>query len=215
MNLPVPDGAGHAHGLAVGKHLGVTAQRGQASLEPILNDLVWRALKPAVQALAGGILSGYSSSILKGQPVKYNPSNGQIIPVSSTENFSGAFAGVEWTDTTGRRRVSNYWPASTSGTNIIAYFYQDQQIVYEIQTDGTLAQTAIGSQFDITNPYAGSTTTGLSAATMSNSGTTSGNNTLRVIDIAPYPDNNWGDNYVIVRVQISQQQFTANVAAIA
>jgi hypothetical protein len=36
-----------------------------------------------------------------------------------------------------------------------------------------------------------------------------------VIDIAPYPDNNWGDPYVIVRVQISQQQFTANAAAIA
>jgi len=88
--------------------------------------------------------------------------------------------------------------------------------VYEIQSDATLAQTAIGSQFDISSPYAGSTTTGLSAATLSaSSGTTSGNNTLRVIDIAPYPDNNWGDAYVIVRVQISQQQFTANVAAIS
>ena len=52
------------------------------------------------QALAGGIASGYSTAILKGQPVKYYASNGQIIPVSSTEAFSGAFAGVEWTDTT-------------------------------------------------------------------------------------------------------------------
>ena len=85
------------------------------------------------QALANGITSGYSSNILKGQPVSYSANNGVIQPVTSTEAFSGAFDGVEWTDTTGRRRVSNYWPASTSATSIIAYFYNDQQIVYEIQ----------------------------------------------------------------------------------
>ena len=163
--------------------------------------------------LTNGITSGYAYNLLKGQPVEL--SGGVIIRSAGTDSIQGAFDGVEWTDTTGRSRVSNYWPASTTGTDIVAYFYQDQQIVYEIQSDGTLAQTAIGSQFDITSPYAGSTTTGLSACTMSNSGTTSGSNTLRVINLAPYPDNNWGDAYVIVRVQISQQQFTANVAAIA
>ena len=163
--------------------------------------------------LTNGITSGYAYNLLKGQPVEL--AGGVIIRSDGTDSIQGAFDGVEWTDTTGRRRVSNYWPAGTTGTDIVAYFYQDQQIVYEIQSDGTLAQTSIGSQFDITNPYAGSTTTGLSACTMSSSGTTSGNNTLRVINLAPYPDNNWGDAYVIVRVQISQQQFTANVAAIA
>jgi hypothetical protein len=165
-------------------------------------------------ALANGITSGYAQNLLKGQAVYL--SGGVIVRSDGTDSIQGAFDGVEWTDTTGRRRVSNYWPASTSGTSIVAYFYQDQQIVYEIQSDATLAQTSIGSQFDISSPYAGSTTTGLSACTLSaSSGTTSGNNLLRVIDIAPYPDNNWGDAYVIVRVQISQQQFTANVAAIS
>ena len=164
-------------------------------------------------ALTNGITSGYAQNLLKGQAVEL--SGGVLIRSDGTDTIQGAFAGVEFTDTTGRRRVSNYWPSGTTGTDIIAYYYSDQQIVYEIQTNGTLAQTAIGSQFDIASPYAGSTTTGLSAAMMSNSGTTSGNNLLRVIDIAPYPDNNWGDAYVIVRVQISQQQYTANVAAIA
>ena len=164
-------------------------------------------------ALTNGITSGYAYNLLKGQPVYL--AGGVIVRSDGTDSIQGAFDGVEWTDTTGRRRVSNYWPASTAGTDIVAYFYQDQQIVYEIQTDGTVAQSAIGSQFDITSPYAGSATTGLSACTMSSSGTTSGNNLLRLIDIAPYPGNAWGDAYVIVRVQISQQQFTANVAAIA
>ena len=163
------------------------------------------------QALANGIASGYSSNILKGQPVEYYANNGVIQPVTSTEAFSGAFDGVEWTDTTGRRRVSNYWPASTTGTSIVAYFYNDQQIVYEIQADGSMAQTTIGNEYNFTNLTAGSTTTGLSQCTLgAATAVGSGNNgQLRVVDLAPYPDNAWGDAYTIVRVQISKPQFIA------
>ena len=65
------------------------------------------------QALAGGIASAYGSDILKGQPVKYNPSAGTIVIATVGAVYSGAFAGVEWTDTTGRRRISNYWPTTS------------------------------------------------------------------------------------------------------
>jgi len=84
------------------------------------------------QALANGIVSAYATDILKGQPVKY-VTGGTIEPVTSTEAFVGAFDGVEWTDTTGRRRVSNYWPASTAYQtgSCVAYFYNDPNIVYE------------------------------------------------------------------------------------
>ncbi len=167
------------------------------------------------QALTNGIPSGYATNILKGQPVSYSANSGQIIPVATTEAFSGSFQGVEFTDTTGRRRVSNYWPASTTGTNIIAYFYNDQQIVYEIQADGAVAQTAIGNEANFTNLTAGSTTTGLSQCTMSASlvgSSTQGQ--MRIVDIAPYVDNNWGDAYTVVRVQISKPQFVAVVTAI-
>ena len=159
------------------------------------------------RAYVDGIVSAYGSDILKGQPVKLVTA-GNIEPAASGDPFLGAFDGVEWTDTTGRRRISNYWPASTAGSNIVAYFYQDPNIVYEIQSDGTLAQTAIGDEADITNPYDGSTTTGLSQCTISTSLAGSGaSKVLRIIDIAPYPDNAWGDNYVIVRVQINKYQY--------
>lgn len=166
------------------------------------------------QALANGITSGYGTDILKGQPVKYT-TGGVINPVSGTEAFVGAFAGVEWTDTTGRRRVSNYWPASTSGTSIVAYFYNDPLIVYEIQADGAVAQTAIGDNANFSNLTAGSTTTGLSQCTMSASLTgTSTYGQLRIVDLAPYADNAWGDAYTIVRVQIANHQFVATLNAI-
>jgi hypothetical protein len=171
------------------------------------------------QALANGITSGYGTSILKGQAVQYSPNAGVILPVLDTTTnsglVSGAFAGVEFTDTTGRRRVSNYWPASTTGTEIVAYFYNDQQIVYEIQTDGTIAQTSIGNEANLSNFTAGSTTTGLSQMTLSASLAGSGSAAqFRIVDLAPYPDNNWGDAYVIVRVQVSKPQFVATANAI-
>jgi hypothetical protein len=171
------------------------------------------------QALAGGIASTYGSDILKGQPVKYN--NGVINIASAGDAFVGAFDGVEWTDTTGRRRVSNYWPASTAYQtgSCIAYFYQDPQIVYEIQADGSIAQTAIGDQANLSNTTAGSNVTGLSQCTLSS--TLAGADAqaqMRIVDLAPYPGNAWGDSYTIVRATVAKHQFAeiytaANTAA--
>jgi hypothetical protein len=172
------------------------------------------------QALAGGIPSGYSSNILKGQPVKYVASSGTIAPVTSTEAFSGAFAGVEWTDTTGRRRVSNYWPANTAyiAGSCVAYFYNDSNIVYEIQADASVAQTAIGNEANFTsaNLANGSTTTGLSQATLSASLVGNGvQGQMRIVDIAPYVDNAWGDAYTIVRAVVANSQMFGAFTAFA
>ena len=169
------------------------------------------------QALANGITSTYGSDILKGQPVKYDSSNGTVVPAAAGDAFVGAFDGVEWTDTTGRRRVSNYWPASTAYQtgSCIAYFYNDPNIVYEIQADGSLAQTSVGDMADLSNTTAGSTVTGLSQCTLSTTLVGAGNSAQMLIrDLAPYPDNAWGDSYTIVRVTINESQFNASVNAI-
>ena len=174
------------------------------------------------QALAGGITSGYATQILKGQPVAYSASAGVIVPVTANSTnaaWSGAFAGVQWTDTTGRARVSNYWPANTAYTagTCTAYFYNDNNIVYEIQADASMAQTTIGNEYLFTNVTNGSSTTGLSQATLGAS-TAVGNNTqgqMRVVDLAPYVDNAWGDSYTIVRVVNSNSQFFGAFTAIA
>ena len=169
------------------------------------------------QALTNGIASAYGSDILKGQPVKYNPSNGNIVIATVGAIWSGAFAGVEFTDTTGRRRVSNYWPPGTTGTNIIAYFYNDNNIVYEIQTDATITQASLGNEYNFSNIAAGSNTTGLSACTLGVSTAVGNGNPgdMRVVDIAGYSDNAWGDAYVIVRVVNSRSQYFGTFNAIA
>jgi len=167
-------------------------------------------------ALTDGIVSGYASNILKGQPVKMATS-GTLQAAAAGDSFLGAFAGFEWTDTTGRRRVSNYFPANTAYTtgSAIAYFYQDPNIVYDIQADGSLAQTSIGDQADFSNITAGSSTTGLSQATMSTTlaGATA-TAQLKIINLTPGVDNAWGDAYTVVQVQVNKSQFNASVAAI-
>jgi hypothetical protein len=174
------------------------------------------------QALAGGIVSGYASNIFKGQPVQYGTTAnsgtlGTIIVAGATGAFVGAFSGVEFTDTTGRARVSNYWPASTAYTagTCTAYFYNDQNIVYEIQSDATMAQTSIGGEYNFSNITAGSTTTGLSQCTISSSLAGSGAvGDMRIIGLTPAVDNAFGDAYTVVQVQVSRSQYVATINAI-
>lgn len=167
-------------------------------------------------ALANGIVSGYGFNILKGQPVKLDTS-GVIQAAAADEAFLGAFAGFEFTDVTGRRRVSNFFPANTTYVtgSAIAYFYQDPNIVYDIQADGSLAQTTLGAQANFSNVTAGSTTTGLSRATMSSTVVAAGSSAqLKIIGLTPDIDNDWGDAFTVVQVQVNESQFNASVNAI-
>jgi len=167
----------------------------------------------ALRPTAYSILTGYASNILQSQPVKIG-TNGTIQAAAIGDRFIGTFQGVEFTDSDGRRRVSNKWTASTAATEIVAYVTLDPSIVYEIQANGSIAVTDIGKQADYTAISAGSTTTGLSALMLDTATLTdSGNAQLRIIGLSPAPDNDFGDSYTIVQVQISEHQNVADRAA--
>lgn len=167
-------------------------------------------------ALPNGIASGYSTGILKGQPVALN-TNGNIVAATAGSAFQGAFAGHEYTDLSGRRQISNQWIANLAyqAGSEVTYYYSDPNIVYDIQADGSVAQSAIGDQANFTNIAAGSTTTGLSQCTISSSLVGAGNvGDLRIIGLTPAVDNAWGDAYTVVQVQVSRSQYVATVNAI-
>lgn len=167
-----------------------------------------------VRPTAMTIATGYSTGILQYQPVKIVPSStgeGTIAAAAVGDRFIGVFQGVEYTDTDGRRRVSNKWTASTAGTDIVAYVTVDPSIVYEIQSNAALAVSDIGKQYDFT-AASGSTVTGLSTQ-MLDVASAAANASLRLLNLSPGPDNVWGDTYVIAQVQISEHQNVADVAA--
>lgn len=166
-----------------------------------------------VRPTAYTIATGYASNILQSQPVKIG-TDGTIQAAAIGDRFIGTFQGVEFTDSDGRRRVANKWTASAAGTEIVAYVTLDPTIVYEIQANGSIAVTDIGKQADYTAITAGSTVTGLSALMLDTATLTdTGNAQMRIIDLAPAPDNAFGDNYTIVQVQISEHQNVADRAA--
>ena len=168
-----------------------------------------------VRPTAYSILTGYAANILQNQPVKIITSStgeGTIAAAAIGDRFIGTFQGVEFTDSDGRRRVSNKWTASLAATEIVAYVTLDPTIVYEIQSNAALAVTDIGKQYDFTTIGTGSTVVGISQM-MLDVASAAANASFRLIGITPGPDNNWGDTYVIAQVQISEHQNVADVAA--
>ena len=170
-----------------------------------------------------GIASGYATGILKFQPVALNAS-GQIVAATVGADIIGVFAGVKYVDASGIPHVYNQWIAGTTyvnsgntitqGYGIEVAIWDDVNIVYDVQADGSVAQ-AIGGQVNLSNITAGSTTTGLSAATASASSlTTSAQKQLRIVELSPVLGNLWGDAYTVLRVQIAQHEYIANKVAV-
>lgn len=171
---------------------------------------------PVSTSVLGTILSTYATSIFLYAPVKIG-ADGTLQLAAAGEALVGSFMGVEYTDpATKRQVVSNMWLAGTVATDIQAYYSRDPYITYQIQANGTIAQTDIGSQADTTVATAGNATTGLSEvaldqATLVNAGEFK---QLRIVGIPPGPDNAVGDAYTIVEVQISDHQYVAGRNAI-
>lgn len=161
-----------------------------------------------IRPTAYSIASGYGSNILQFQPVKLN--DGVVEAAGVGDRFIGTFMGVEFTDTDGRRRVSNKWTSGTTATDIVCYVTLDPSIVYEIQSNATMTVNDIGGQYDFT-AASGSTVTGLSSQ-MLDVASLANNASFRVVGITPGANNAWGDTYVIVQVQISEHQNVADIA---
>ena len=168
-----------------------------------------------IRQTAGTIATGYATSLLQFAPVALAAAGDIGIVIGTAGNrIVGVFMGVEYTDTNGRRVVANQWTASTTATEIVAYYTDDPAIVYEIQSDAAIVSADVGSQFDWTTATVGSTTTGLSSVALSASTLTStGNAGLRVIGLGREADNAWADTFTNVMVQISEHQMIADRAA--
>lgn len=202
-------------------------------------------LRPAANAFSSGgglfggggtIASGYANNIFANAPVQIDSQTpaGNLILVpalgaaSATDlakvnRIIGTFQGCEFTLTaTGRRTVSNYWPANTVATNIVAWFTRDPDMVFEIQANGPVAAANVGAQASITaNGSAnGNTTTGFSSValdvTTANSLTppaANGFNQLRILGFSQRADNAPGDAFTIVQVNIAAHQDRPGIAS--
>src|SRR5262245_32772428 len=108
------------------------------------------------RSLAGGLASGYANNIYSGQPVKLTAGGLVNEIANNTDEYVGAFAGVNYTPTGGRPVLANFWPGGTAATDITVFFYDDPLIEYEVQTDGTVPfANTVGGGAGYTNITAG------------------------------------------------------------
>jgi len=171
------------------------------------------------------IASGYAVNIFSGDPVKLTD-NGVVQLGTSDGTRSGTvggvlllgiFAGVQYRDSNARPVVSNYWPASTTGTEIQCYVYDDPETLFDVQYDnpsaGTTVQTAVGEECDwvVASP-GGSTSTGLSSAYLGVIESTSGQ--FQITGFGYGPDNVLTDAYVVATVRINEHHYKASVNSV-
>ncbi len=171
------------------------------------------------------IASTYAANIFSGDPVKLTD-NGVIQLGSSDGTRSGTvdgisllgiFAGCQYLDATGKPTISPFWPSGTTGTEIVAWVYDDPETLFDVQynnpSPGTTVQTAVGEECDwtVASP-GGSTQTGLSNTYLTAIQATSGQ--FQITGFGYEITDSLTDAYVVVTVRINEHHYKAAVNSV-
>jgi hypothetical protein len=138
------------------------------------------------------IAANYGTAIFQGDMVmQVTGGTVEIHADGGTVPIVGVFNGCSFTDpTTGEQKFSNFYPASTNASDIIAFIIDDPLVVYEIQADAAFPVADLFGNFDIVYTTAGSTTTGISGSELEvSTGATTAGLPLKAIDISADPEN--------------------------
>lgn len=138
------------------------------------------------------IAANYGTAIFQGDMVmQVTGGTVEIHADGGTVPIVGVFNGCQYTDpTTGEQKFSNFYPASTNASDLIAFIIDDPMVVFEIQADAAFPVADLFGNFDVVYTSAGSTTTGISGSELKVSdGGTATTLSLKAIDISEDPEN--------------------------
>ena len=138
------------------------------------------------------IAANYDTAIFQGDMGAQGTGGGvEVHADGGTVPIVGVFNGCQYTDpTTGEQKYSNYYPASTNASDIIAFVIDDPNVVFEIQCNAAFPIADLLGNFDIVYTSSGSTVTGISGAELNVSdGATTATLSVKAIDITEDPDN--------------------------
>ena len=163
--------------------------------------------------------AGYNTNIFNGTVVYVN-SSGYINIVTgtgadgTTNSFPGSgtltgavgvFVGCSYVNAQGQQIWSQYYPANTTGV-VTALVIDDPNTVFQVQANGSMAQTTLGNNVFFANAQStstGSTTTGNSNVAVSSSSQTT-TAAFRIIGFANVPGfSQVGDAYTDLLVKFN------------
>ena len=166
--------------------------------------------------------AGYNTNIFNGTIVYVN-SSGYLNIVTgtgadgTTNSFPGSgtltgavgvFVGCTYTNAQGQIIYSQYYPANTAsvqGSSITAYVIDDDRAVFQVQANGSMAQTTLGNNVYLANAQStstGSTTTGNSNVAVSSSSVTT-TAAFRIIGFVNSTTSQVGDAYTDLLVKFN------------
>lgn len=158
---------------------------------------------------AYSIASAYGTALYPGDPVKFTGTADAagrqgIQRAAAGDTVCGIFAGVEYVDASGVPQQPGYWAASTVATQVVAYVYDDPNIVFEVQGDEDIVAADIGATADCV-AGTGSAVTKRSGYMLDSSdiGTGAG---LLILGLVKRADNEFG-NYAKVHVQLNEHTY--------
>jgi len=171
------------------------------------------------------IASTYAATIFSGDPVKLTD-NG-VVQLGTSDgtragtvdgiSLLGIFAGCQYLDASGKPTISPFWPGGTTGTEIVAWVYDDPETLFDVQytnpSAGTTVQTAVGEECDwtVASP-GGSTQTGLSNCQLTAIQATSGQ--FQITGFAYNINDSLTDAFVQVTVRINEHHYKAAVNSV-
>ena len=159
---------------------------------------------------AGAIYQGDLVVVYDGYIIKYDAAT-HTAP-------TGVFNGCQYYDPTraGKPTWKNFYPGSVDITSgiIACEVLDDPNQLFLIQAAGTITQAEIGKNADPTASTTGSTTTGVSAGSLSSASIAKTQAlTFKIIGVSEQPDNEIG-TYTVVVVKLNQHQYgSTGVAA--
>lgn len=145
------------------------------------------------------IASAYDTAIFYGDFVKLVAAGTvekAAVTTAVVAGTVGVFVGCSYTDpTTKQPTFSQYWPADTVASDAVAYVADDPKLVFQMQGDGSIAQTGLGNNVQAIST-AGSTDIGRSKNALDASSIATTNTfPLRIVDFVDGPSSAVGDSF--------------------
>jgi hypothetical protein len=148
------------------------------------------------------IASAYATGIFYGDVVKLS-SDGVLVKDTGTSTATpvGVFLGCSYTDPTFGKVFRQYYPASTTASDIMAYVCDDPDQLFKVAivssgtTIGTVQRTAVGNNAALVQ-NSGSTVTGNSGVAIDDTVATTATLPIRIVDLVPETSYVSGGNVV-------------------
>ncbi len=157
------------------------------------------------------------TAIFTGDPVKYK-NDGTVEVATASDALLGVFMGCFYTDpTTGKPTFRNYFPASLSPGDAIAFVADDPDQMFVVQQD-SVGSNLVAADLNLNANLifgAGSTTTGVSGVEIdSSTGAATATHQVRLIDFYDIPSNDATANNSELVIKINNHSLNGGTGTV-